>query len=42
MKKAKLWCGAFLTALLSATALTGCGGGGSNGKCWRSDCQGDQ
>ena len=32
MKKAKLWCGAFLTALLSATALTGCGGGGSNGK----------
>ena len=31
MKKAKLWCGAFLTALLSVTALTACGGG-DNGK----------
>ena len=28
MKKAKLWCGAFLAALFSVTALTACGGGG--------------
>ena len=32
MKKAKLWCGALLTALVSTAALTGCGGGGNNGK----------
>ena len=31
MKKAKLLCGACLTALMSATALTACGGGGNNG-----------
>ena len=30
MKKAKLLCGACLTALMSVTALTACGGG-SNG-----------
>ena len=32
MKKAKLWCGALLTALLSVTALTACGGGGGGGE----------